>query len=120
MTVVRTKPELWESIKKEMMATTCKGKWSARCAQLCVLEYKKRGGGYIGQKEYNNSLAKWTRQDWGYSGKPKKSRYLPKKVRDALPPDLKQKQNKKKGSRLGENVPYSPELNRLMKTFDIY
>ena len=50
MTVVRTKPELWESIKKEMMATTCKGKWSARCAQLCVLEYKKRGGGYIGQK----------------------------------------------------------------------
>lgn len=105
-----------------MMATTCNGKWSARCAQLCVSEYKRRGGGYIGKKPtaQQNDLVKWTQQDWGYAGTPKKSRYLPKKVRDVLPQDLKKKENKKKGNRLGENVPYSQQLNKLMKQKNIY
>lgn len=122
MTVVRTNPELWESIKKEMMATKCHQKWSARCAQLCVLEYKKRGGGYVGKKptKQENSLVKWTEQDWNYAGAQKKSRYLPKKVRDALPQDLKVSQNKKKGSKLGKNVPYSEQLNQIMKKYKIY
>lgn len=121
-TVTRTNPELWESIKREMMATTCNRKWSARCAQLCVLEYKRRGGGYIGRKptKDENSLVKWTEEKWQYAGTPKKSRYLPQKVRNALPDDLKKKQNEKKGSRLGQNVPYSQQLNDLMKRYHIY
>jgi hypothetical protein len=119
--VERTDPELWEEVKASVLKKLG-GKWSARAAQLAVLEYKKRGGGYKGKKPTtkSNSLAKWTQEDWDYAGTPKKSRYLPKKVRQAMPSALKTKENRKKGDRLGKDIPYSKELNKLMKKKGIY
>lgn len=47
------------------------GEWSARKAQLAVAKYKARGGGYVGRRSRNNSLARWTRQRWRTkSGRP--------------------------------------------------
>lgn len=112
--VVRTDPALWERVKKEL-TEKAGGKWSARVAQQAVQEYKKRGGGYKGAKPKDNSLVKWTSESWGYAGKEGKSRYLPKKVREALTPALRAKENRLKGSKLGQNVAYSAELVKLMK-----
>ncbi len=88
----RTKPELWERVKREVTAGSKGGKrgqWSARKAQLAVQKYKQRGGGYCGKKtKAQKSLTKWTREDWGTkSGKRSLKtgeRYLPKKAREAL------------------------------------
>lgn len=115
----RTNPKLWEEVKKEVMEKLG-GKWSARAAQQSVLLYKKRGGGYEGEKSKDNSLAKWTKEKWNYAGEKGKSRYLPESVRKALPKELKEKENKKKGSKLGKNIPYSEELKKLMKKKGIY
>ena len=67
------------------------GKHSARAMQLATKIYKSKGGGYSGAKPTsgNNSLKKWSKQDWGYSGKDKPGQggsgvYLPKKRREAL------------------------------------
>lgn len=69
------------------------GQWSARKAQLATQRYKKSGGGYSGPKtEAQQSLSKWTKEDWGTkSGKPSTQgekatgeRYLPKKARQSL------------------------------------
>ena len=93
-----TKPELRERIKKRIMAGSRGGKpgqWSARKSQLVALEYEKAGGGYSGSKSSKQqSLSKWTKEDWGTkSGKPSTQgpkatgeRYLPKKAREALTP----------------------------------
>ena len=48
-----TKPEMRERIKDRIMAGSKGGKpgqWSARKAQLLAQEYKKKGGGYKGEK----------------------------------------------------------------------
>jgi hypothetical protein len=90
-TAQRTDPKLWEKVKSEV-ARNGKGgepgQWSARKAQLAVQEYKKRGGGYIGQKSDDNQLKRWTKEDWGTkSGRNSRAsgeRYLPKKARAAL------------------------------------
>lgn len=91
-----TKPELRNRIKNRVMASSKGGKpgqWSARKAQLVAVEYKKAGGGYSGAKSSKQqSLSKWTKEDWGTkSGKPSTQgknatgeRYLPKKARQAL------------------------------------
>ncbi|MBM3281702.1 MAG: hypothetical protein FJY91_03170 [Candidatus Harrisonbacteria bacterium] len=78
----RTKEELWKHCKEE--AVLKMGKFSARAMQYAVKLYKERGGGYIGEKTDKNSLVKWTQEDWGYVGKAKHSRYLPKKAREHL------------------------------------
>ena len=52
--------------------------------QLAVKYYKDMGGKYVGKKTSANKLSKWTKQDWGYTGKPGKSRYLPKAARKSL------------------------------------
>ena len=68
------------------------GQWSARKAQLATQKYKQSGGGYSGPKtKAQQSLSKWTREEWGTkSGKPstqgskaRGERYLPKKARQA-------------------------------------
>lgn len=87
-TAIRTKPKLWEKVKKKYMNSDKAGKpgeWNARKAQLAVKEYKKKGGDYIGKKTKKNSLVKWTKEDWGrdYPG----GRYLPLKAREALTDD---------------------------------
>jgi hypothetical protein len=95
ITARKTKPELWSRIVREVTASSKGGRagqWSARKAQLAVARYKKAGGGYSGAKSPSNSLAKWTREDWGTkSGKNSVvgkgatgERYLPRKAREAL------------------------------------
>lgn len=90
-TAVKTNPALWERIVKRVKAGSKggdRGEWSARKAQLAVALYKKAGGGYRGKKSADNSLSKWSKQNWTTkSGKPSSvtgERYLPKKAIDAL------------------------------------
>ena len=121
--VERTKPALWESIKKKWIRGSkagAPGKISARKMQLAVQEYKRRGGGYRGGSKKRTSLAKWTREKWGYVGKPRKSRYLPERVRKSLTSREKRIENRRKGSRLGKWVPYSPSVSRKMRKMKIY
>jgi hypothetical protein len=88
----KANPLLWQKIVDKIMledvAGTKKGNWSARKAQLAVKRYKEAGGKYKGEKSSNNSLVKWTKQEWTTkSGKPSSQtgeRYLPKKAIDAL------------------------------------
>lgn len=90
-TADRDDPALWERVKDEITAGAkggAKGEWSARKAQMAVQEYKKRGGGYKGERDPHNSLHEWTEEDWG-TGSGRKSgdtheRYLPKAAREAL------------------------------------
>lgn len=84
---MRTNETLWKQIVEEVKEGEKggnKGQWSARKAQLAVLLYKQRGGGYSGEKSPNNSLTRWTNQDWRTkSGKPSLEtgeRYLPAKA----------------------------------------
>ena len=64
----RSDPKLWDAVKAEVLAVDKggnAGEWSARKAQMAVAEYKKRGGGYVGEKDPDNHLAQWTEEDWG-------------------------------------------------------
>jgi hypothetical protein len=115
----RSNPRLWEKVKKEVTRSPKGGpvgKWSARKAQRAVALYKKRGGGYIGRKSSSNSLAKWTRQKWGYITPGKKSgRYLPLSVRKSLTAREKRIENRRKGSRRGQRVPYSKSVSKKVR-----
>ncbi len=81
-TAVRLDPLLWEYCKEEAISKM--GKFSARAMQYAVKLYKEKGGRYKGKKTSKNSLVKWTKEDWGYTGEPGHSRYLPKKAREHL------------------------------------
>lgn len=72
-TATKTNPELWERCKRDARARMG-GKHSARAMQLATQLYKKRGGGYSGAKPTakNNSLKKWGKQKWQWSGGEKK------------------------------------------------
>lgn len=88
--MARTNEALWERSKAQAKAKLG-GKHSARAMQLAGKIYKDKGGGYSGAKtKAQQSLSKWTREDWGTkSGKPSGKtgeRYLPKKAREALTP----------------------------------
>lgn len=83
-TAKRTDPKLWERVKAEVRAGDRGGKpgqWSARKAQMAVQRYKALGGGYLGPKDPDNSLVRWTQQRWRTkSGRPSLEtgeRYLP-------------------------------------------
>lgn len=108
-TANRDNPELWEYCKTE--AVQKMGKFSARAMQYAVKLYKERGGGYIGTKSKQNSLVKWTKEDWGYTGKPKQSRYLPKKAREHLTVGEKiaTDRAKNKGTKQGKQWVKQPE-----------
>jgi hypothetical protein len=87
----KSNPALWNRIVSSVKSSTKGGDagvWSARKAQLAVAKYKEAGGKYSGKKSSDNSLSKWTKQEWGTkSGKPSKDtgeRYLPKKAISAL------------------------------------
>ncbi len=60
-TTQRDNEELWEACKQE--AVTQMGKFSARAMQYAVTLYKKRGGGYYGQKTQQNSLVQWSKKN---------------------------------------------------------
>lgn len=81
-TAQRDNEPLWEYCKTE--AVFKMGKFSARAMQYAVKLYKERGGGYLGKKSDQNSLVKWTKEDWGYVAEPNHSRYLPKQARAHL------------------------------------
>ncbi|MBB3345922.1 hypothetical protein [Sphingomonas sp. BK069] len=90
-TAEKTDPDLWEKVKDEITAGAKggkKGQWSARKAQMAVAEYKKRGGGFEGGKDEDNSLHQWSEEDWGTKSGAKSEesgeRFLPKKAREAL------------------------------------
>lgn len=63
-----TKPELRERLKAQIKAGSKGGKpgqWSARKAQLLAQAYKRRGGGYKGERtEGQQSLKRWGEQKW--------------------------------------------------------
>ena len=89
-TATKTDPAKWEAAKRDAKARMG-GKHSARAMQLATQIYKKKGGGYSGSKptSKNNSLKKWGKQKWGYSGKDKPGQggsgvYLPKNKRERL------------------------------------
>ncbi len=91
--VRRTDPALWERVKAEVTASDKGGRpgqWSARKAQRAVQLYKERGGGYLGPKDPDNALTRWTEQDWRtYSGAESLEtgeRYLPAEAFDLLTP----------------------------------
>jgi len=116
--VTYTKPDLRESLKKKIMASSKggdAGEWSARKAQLLATEYKKAGGGYTGpKKESQKSLSKWTKEKWTTSdGKPSegKKRYLPEKAWKALTPAEKKATNAAKaaGNKAGKQFVKQPE-----------
>lgn len=105
----RNNEPLWEYCKSE--AVDKMGKFSARAMQYAVKLYKERGGGYIGAKSEQNSLVKWTKEDWGYVGMPKQSRYLPKKAREHLTVGEKiaTDRAKNKGTKEGKQWVKQPE-----------
>ena len=83
--------ELWERIKKRVMADDKggnAGQWSAIKAMIASREYKKAGGTYIGKKDTSKGLLKWIGEDWRTkSGKPSLKtgeRFLPAKAIQAL------------------------------------
>lgn len=105
-TAAKTNPTLWKKVVSKVKASSKggpAGRWSARKAQLAVLQYKKAGGGYKGAKSSQNDLTKWTKQEWGYvtksdEKKPRsqRGRYLPKKVRKSLSSSEKASTNQQK------------------------
>lgn len=110
---VKTKPALWESAKQEAKSKIG-GKHSARAMQLAVSIYKKKGGGYKGEKSESNKLSKWTKQDWKTSsGKPSegKRRYLPGKAWSALSAAQKAATNRAKaeGNKEGKQFVAQPK-----------
>jgi len=122
-TSIKTRPSLWEKVKKEVIRSPKggpAGKWSARKAQRAVSIYKAKGGGYVGKKSPTNSLSKWSSEKWGYindtndtkksKSKKKYGRYLPLEVRKKLSPRERRTENKLKNKRYGEWVPYSKSV----------
>ena len=94
-TATKRDPVKWARAKAKAKAKMG-GKHSARAMQLAVKYYKDMGGTYSGKKKPGNKLKKWTKEKWGYSGKEGKSRYLPKKAREALTAAEKRATNRKK------------------------
>ena len=89
-TATKTDPALWERAKEEAKSRMG-GKHSARAMQLATQIYKKKGGGYSGPKPTasSNSLKKWTKQKWQWTGKDKPGPggtgvYLPKAKAERL------------------------------------
>lgn len=106
-TAKKSDPELWETVKNELMESDKggePGQWSARKAQLAVQEYKRRGGGYDddGPDQDETDLNQWTEEDWGTKSGSKSAssgeRYLPKAVRMLLTEDEYRRSTAKKKS----------------------
>lgn len=124
----RTDQPLWnrvvDYVMRKPLVGTKAGEWSARKAQYAVKLYKDKGGGYKGEKDPNNSLVKWTNQEWTTkSGKPSSvtgERYLPKKAIEALSEEEYKKTTalKRKSKRAGEQFSKQPlEIAQKVKEF---
>ena len=115
----KSNPALWNRIVSSVKSGTKggdAGQWSARKAQLAVAKYKDSGGKYSGKKSFDNSLSKWTKQEWGTkSGKTSKEtgeRYLPKKAIAALSPSeyASTTRAKREGGGVGSVVPQPKKI----------
>lgn len=119
----RTDEAKWKRIVASVKASGkggAPGQWSARKAQLATQRYQASGGGYRGPKtKAQQSLSKWTSEDWGTkSGKPSTQgpeatgeRYLPKSAREALTPAeyAATTRAKRKGAAEGKQFVKQPE-----------
>ncbi len=115
----KTDPELWERVKHEITAGDKGGRpgvWSARKAQMAVQEYKRRGGGFLGEKpDADNHLLQWEKEEWGTrSGRESLEtgeRYLPKRARETLSEEeyARTTEAKREGLRKGERQTAQPE-----------
>ncbi|EWY42194.1 hypothetical protein N825_20060 [Skermanella stibiiresistens SB22] len=121
-TARRTDPELWERVKREVTEGEKgghAGQWSARKAQFAVQEYKRQGGGYEGGKKKDNSLNKWTEEDWGTKSGKKSGdtgeRYLPKEAREALSPEEYRRTTAKKRSDTRKGKQFSDQPTDVAK-----
>ena len=86
---------------------------------MATQKYKSSGGGYKGPKSADNSLSRWTKEDWGTrSGKPSTQgseatgeRYLPKAAREKLTPSeyAATTRAKREGMRQGKQYVPQPE-----------
>jgi hypothetical protein len=110
----RTHPELWEACKAEAIYKM-HGKFSARAMQYAVKLYKERGGGYIGEKYSDNSLVRWTKEDWGYTGESGHSRYLPKQAREHLTRGEKSATSRAKNKGTSEGHQWVPQPESIAK-----
>lgn len=113
MIAKKSNPKLWEAAKREAKAKMG-GKHSARAMQLAVAIYKKKGGKFSGAKSSENSLARWTKQDWKTSDGSKsegKKRYLPAKAWESLSPAEKAATNRAKaeGNKKGKQFVKQPK-----------
>ena len=122
-----TKPEMRERIKNRIKAGSKGGKpgqWSARKAQLLAQAYEKAGGGYSGSKtKRQQSLSKWTKEEWGTrSGKPSTQgrkatgeRYLPKAARASLSASEYAATSAKKREDLRKGKQFSKQPKKIAK-----
>ena len=62
-TAKRTNEKLWQKLKAEDKAPH-----SALKMMRISKKYKAQGGGYVGGKSKDNSLTRWGKQKWEYSG----------------------------------------------------
>ena len=116
-TAEKTDPALWERVKAQVTAGAKggkKGEWSARKAQLAVAEYKKAGGGYVGDRpDKDNSLHQWTAEQWGTKSGRKSGdtgeRYLPQQARAALSEADYQRTTAKKRADTKQGHQFSPQ-----------
>lgn len=118
--VERTNPLLWKKIVERVKRGAKYGRansWNARKAQYAVKLYKIEGGEYIGVKTPQNSLVRWTIQDWQYSSPQMKGkgRYLPKKVWDKLTSQEKAATNLAKKKVGHKKARYSKKVARLVR-----
>ena len=122
----KSNPGKWKRIVSQVKASGkggSPGQWSARKAQLATQKYKASGGGYKGPKSADNSLSKWTKEDWGTrSGKPSTQgseatgeRYLPKKAREKLTPSEYAATTRAKREGMREGKQYVPQPESIKK-----
>ena len=122
-TAEKTDPALWEKVKQQVTAGAKggkKGEWSARKAQLAVQEYKRAGGGYVGDHpDKDNSLHEWTQEEWGTKSGKKSGdtgeRYLPKKAREALSDEEYRRTTAKKRADTRRGQQFSPQPEDVAK-----
>lgn len=120
-------PTLWNKIKDKVMKGDKGGKagqWSARKAQILVKLYKDAGGGFIGKKSKNNSLVRWTKQNWmTKSGMPSLvtgERYLPEKAIKALTDEQYEDTSKAKRESLKLGDQFSAQPNSVLNLVRSY
>jgi hypothetical protein len=115
--IKRNDEQLWNIIKNETLSANIAGtksnQWSARKAQLSVKLYKDFGGTYSGKKNENNSLIKWTKQNWrtksGIPSNISKERYLPYEAIKKLSPSQYKQTSLKKLADTKLGIQYSKQ-----------